>query len=135
MFIGRDQLIADLIALVGGRLGVSVIVYGQKRAGKSSVLLHLQQKLTRRYLTVRFSIVELTGTSTFIADLLYVIGSQICRTLRSLAEDEGLSASPPPEPDIEQIRLAPLLKFNDYMEGLRRWMKNAPGFSGSLSCC
>lgn len=131
MFKGRDQLIADLIGLVGGQDRRSVVVYGQKRAGKSSVLLHLQQKLTLPHVAVRFSVAELTGTSAFTADLLYAIGAQIYRTLRNVIEDQGLSAKQPPMPDIGQIRLAPLLKFNDYMEELQRWLKDTPELSGT----
>ena len=132
MFKGRDQLIADLVSLVGGDERGSVIVYGQKRAGKSSVLLHLQQKLTLPYVAVRFSVPELESTSiTFNADLLYAIAAQIHRALRNIAEDGKLTESAPPRPDIGQIRLAAVLNFNDYMDELHGWLRCVPELAGS----
>lgn len=123
MFMGRDQLIDELVDLVGGQDRRSVVVYGQKRAGKSSVLLHLQQKLSQNHLAVSFSVPDTKGTTTFTADLLYNIAAQIYRTLRYRSEDEGLPGRPP-EPGLEQIRSAPMMKFNEYMEELQRWMAN-----------
>lgn len=129
MFKGRDKLIADLIETVGDYRG-SVIVYGQKRAGKSSVLYHLKEKLPLPYLAVSFSIGDLAGAVT-LGDLLYAIGMELHQVLSERVEDQALIAAAPPEPDVEQIRLAPLLKFNDYMRRLQKWLKDVPGLADS----
>ena len=129
MFMGRGQLIASLVETVGSSRG-SVVVYGQKRAGKSSVLFHLKEALARPHLAVSFSMLDLSGGVTF-ADLLYSIAQESHLKLNELVEDEGLTGGPPPEPDIEQIRLAPQLKFTDYMTRLQKWLKGVPELSDS----
>ncbi|UWZ36189.1 hypothetical protein Drose_34900 [Dactylosporangium roseum] len=129
MFKGRDKLIADLIETVGDSRG-SVIVYGQKRAGKSSVLYHLREKLPPPYLAVSFSIGDLAGANT-LGDLLYAIGMELHQVLSERVEDQALRADAPPEPDVEQIRLAPQLKFNDYMRRLQKWLKDGSGLADS----
>jgi tetratricopeptide (TPR) repeat protein len=127
MFMGRGQLIANLVETVGHTRG-SVVVFGQKRAGKSSVLFHLKEALTRPHLAVSFSMLDLSGGVTF-SDLLYAIGFEVFRTLSELAEKEGIPGGSPPEPDVEQIRLAPQLKFTDYMTRLQKWLKGVPELS------
>ncbi|KHD75596.1 hypothetical protein MB27_21440, partial [Actinoplanes utahensis] len=129
MFKGRDELIADLIETVGDSRG-SVIVYGQKRAGKSSVLYHLREKLRPPYLAVKMSIGDLPGGED-LGDLLYAIAMEMYQVLSERVEDHGLPTGPPPEPDVEQIRLAPQPKFNDYMRRLRRWLRDVPGLGDS----
>ncbi len=124
MFKGRDKLIADLVETVGRSRG-SVIVYGQKRAGKSSVLYHLAQKLALPDLAVRFSIGDLAASMT-LPDLLYLAATEIYATLSELSEDRALSETLPPRPDVGEIRLAPQLKFYEYMQVLQKWMKNIP---------
>ena len=129
MFMGRDKLIADLIETVGDSRG-SVIVYGQKRAGKSSVLYHLKEKLELPNLAVSLSIGELPGKAD-LGDLLHAIGMELYQALSERVEDDGLDAGPPPEPDLEQIRLSPQPKFSDYMRRLQRWLKNIPSLADS----
>jgi tetratricopeptide (TPR) repeat protein len=129
MFKGRDELIAGLIETVGESRG-SVIVYGQKRAGKSSVLYHLREKLPPPYLPVSFSIGDLAGTDT-LADLLYAIGMELHQVLSERVEDERLNVDAPPGPDVEQIRLAPQPKFIEYMRRVQRWLKDVPGLADS----
>ena len=129
MFKGRDQLIGELVETVGDSRG-SVVVYGQKRAGKSSVLFHLKEALTLPHLAVNFSVQDLTGTVNF-ADLLYSIAREFYETLSERVEDEGWQAAPPPTPDITEIRLAELPKFIEYMRVLHRWLKDVPGLADS----
>jgi tetratricopeptide (TPR) repeat protein len=124
MFKGRDRMIAELIETVS-RSGASVVVHGQKRAGKSSVLYHLKQNLTRPLLAVNLSMLELAGTVTF-ADLLFRIGIEFHRKVSDEVEALELDAVLPAEPDLAQIRQAPLPTLIDYMLRLQRWLKRVP---------
>jgi tetratricopeptide (TPR) repeat protein len=49
MFYGRDELIDNSSKAIinAGKQGKSIVIYGQKRAGKSSILYHLGQKLSQ----------------------------------------------------------------------------------------
>ncbi|MDQ7061461.1 MAG: ATP-binding protein [Sulfurimonas sp.] len=57
MFIGRDTLIEDLSQNVNNNQVKSIILYGQKRAGKSSIFFHLKEKLleNENYIPIYFS--------------------------------------------------------------------------------
>lgn len=138
MFKGRERLISELVATVTGSGRGSVIMYGQKRAGKSSVLYHLQQEISLPDVAAHLdlgdlaeSLANLGGSRTF-ADLLYNIADAFSWRLRQLAVTKDLDVDSPPVPDIEQIRLAPQQKFIEYMRYLVEvWMKQAPAFAQS----
>ncbi|MEH0449431.1 hypothetical protein QA811_38915 [Streptomyces sp. B21-102] len=130
MFMGRDPLIANLAETVTGPHRGSVIVYGQKRAGKSSVLFHLREKLTLPSLPVSFSIQDLAGGIS-LADFLYRIGDDFHWSISNLVMDEGWETDPLPEPSLEQIRLAPQQKFIEYMRRLVAWLKATPPLADS----
>ncbi|MBE1536715.1 hypothetical protein [Actinomadura algeriensis] len=122
MFKGRERLIADLVETLTGPHHGSVIVYGQKRAGKSSVLLHLAKKLELPGVAASFSI----SGNIDLAVLLYEIGDQFHWELSSRSEFQHPGYGPPPQPDLEQIRLAPQQKFKEYLRLLQAWLRNHP---------
>ncbi len=45
MFYGREELIQNIASTIQNATTKSVVIYGQKRTGKSSVLFHLKRKL------------------------------------------------------------------------------------------
>lgn len=45
MFYGREELIQNIARAIQNAKTKSVVIYGQKRAGKSSILFHLKKKL------------------------------------------------------------------------------------------
>ncbi|MER7488365.1 hypothetical protein ABTY20_21135 [Streptomyces sp. NPDC126497] len=130
MFMGRDPLIANLLKTLTGPHRGSVIVYGQKRAGKSSVLYHLREKLTPPSLAVRFSVQDLAGDISF-ADFLYRIGADFHWAISDLVADAGWETAPLPEPSLEQIRLSPQQKFNEFMRRLLAWLRATPPLADS----
>ncbi|MEU9517056.1 hypothetical protein [Streptomyces sp. NPDC048224] len=130
MFMGRDPLIARLAETVTGPHRGSVIVYGQKRAGKSSVLYHLEKRLTLPSLAVSFSIQDLTGDMSF-ADFLYRIGSDFHWLISNLAMEKGWDTRALPEPSLQEIRLAAQQKFIEYMRRLLTWLRATPPLADS----
>lgn len=130
MFKGRDMLIANLLETLTGAHRGSVIVYGQKRVGKSSVLYHLRESLQLPNIAVSFSVQDLAGDISF-ADFLYKISDGFHWSLSSLTAERGEHAPAPPEPDLEQFRLAAQVKFHEYMRGLHGWLRNTPGLEDS----
>ena len=48
MFVGRSSLINDILKIVNNTPASQILVYGQKRCGKSSLLFHLRLALTGR---------------------------------------------------------------------------------------
>ncbi|MFJ6983121.1 MULTISPECIES: hypothetical protein [unclassified Streptomyces] len=130
MFMGRDPLIANLAETVTGPHRGSVIVYGQKRAGKSSVLFHLREKLTLPSLAVSFSIQDLAGDIS-LADFLYRICDEFHWSISNVVAEQHWDIDPPPEPDLEQIRVAPQQRFTEYMRRLLTWLKATPPLADS----
>lgn len=128
MFKGRDHLLEELAAAFSQPNQGSIVVYGQKRAGKSSVLLHLERRLERPNIAVSFSMLELAGEVEFAA-VLYKIGSECQNRLAGLAEEEEPGVTPPGRPDLLDIRLSPQQMFIEYMRDLRRWMRTVPGLA------
>ena len=64
MFYGRDQLISVLLSSIRHASSAkSLVIYGQKRAGKSSVLYHLKQQLELPVIPVSFSIGDIISRS------------------------------------------------------------------------
>jgi hypothetical protein len=129
MFFGREELIDTLASSFAGPHQGSIVVYGQKRAGKSSVLIHLASRLVRPNVVVSFSIGDLAGEFSF-GGVLYKIGTECHEALTELVEAEGLEAGPPPLPVLPEIQQSPQQKFIEYMRSLRRWMRTVPGLAG-----
>jgi len=91
MFYGRGEFINNITKAILSAESKQIIIYGQKRSGKSSVLYHLKEELekdTNKAFCVNFSlgdIVEDLNTSTFYHKIL----SLIEETLEDL-EFEGI---------------------------------------------
>ena len=54
MFYGRNEFIGSLLDMINtGPVNKSVVVYGQKRAGKSSIIHHLTLRMEQPLLPVK----------------------------------------------------------------------------------
>lgn len=75
MFVGREDLLGQLeSALIDAPNSKSIVIYGQKRAGKSSLLEHLRQRLVKgqAVIPVALSLQEI-ATELSVASLFYRI--------------------------------------------------------------
>jgi AAA+ ATPase superfamily predicted ATPase len=66
MFFGREEFIANIVNAITNAPSKQIIIYGQKRCGKSSVMLHLKNKLetTGNNLCVFFSLGDIIQNLT-----------------------------------------------------------------------
>ncbi|WP_328392314.1 SAV_2336 family protein [Streptomyces sp. NBC_00390] len=121
MFIGRDVLIRQLTGSL--QRGEHVVLHGQRRAGKSSVLHQLQRRLPPGLLAAKFSLLELAPDLTH-AGLLYKIAVAFFNRLEDL-EDEGLPGLGIPRPVFADYRdsNSPQARFESYMRGILRRMR------------
>jgi len=122
MFYGRDQFIEHLISSIRNSPSAkSFVIYGQKRAGKSSILYHLEQKLELPIIPIRFSI----GGSDNLSDatFLYLIIQEIENAFEELT-DEGYPSISVQRPTLEQLQDNAQLRFQEYMFEFRRNLKN-----------
>lgn len=81
MFFGREDVF-DFVrrALIGRHQDNVVVLYGQRRTGKTSILYQMRRHIDARYIPVLLDLQALTmdGVATF----LWEIAVSICRTLR-----------------------------------------------------
>ena len=122
MFYGRDQLINVLLSSIRNASSVkSLVIYGQKRAGKSSVLYHLKQQLELPIIPVDFSIGDIIDDFS-VGTFLYRIIQCIEDTFEDL-NDEGYPAIEVKRPTLEELQQNSQLQFQDYMTNLRKSLK------------
>lgn len=127
MFYGRDQLISNLLSSIRNSSSAkSLVIYGQKRAGKSSVLYHLKQQLSLPIIPVSFSIGDIIKDFSD-ATFLYRIIQCVEESFEELA-DNGLERVIVQRPTIEELQQNSLLRFHDYMTDMRRSMKKINEF-------
>lgn len=120
MFYGRDEFIENIKKSVLESSSKCVIIYGQKRSGKSSVLFHLKKQLNQstNAFCISFSlgeIVEDLSAQTFY----YKILSEIEDSLEVISVEEGTK----PifiAPSLSELKEAPSIIFNDYMKKFRK---------------
>lgn len=120
MFYGRNEFIDNIKNSILESSSKCVIIYGQKRSGKSSVLFHLKKQLNQsaNAFCISFSlgeIVEDLSAQTFY----YKVLSEIEDSLESISND----GNPKPKftaPTLSELKEAPSLIFNDYMKKFRK---------------
>ncbi|MFN3391926.1 MAG: tetratricopeptide repeat protein [Meiothermus ruber] len=139
MFYGRDELIANVAKVLDSSRAQSkcVVIYGQKRAGKSSILYHLKERLK----SIDDLLVLDIGNVGAILDehsnvpFLYQILWTILKELRNAIEDklsEGKSSLDISFPtDIEFYQhSSPLILFREVFERFRRATTKVPEWRG-----
>jgi tetratricopeptide (TPR) repeat protein len=119
MFYGRDTLIKNLReSILNAPSGKSVVIYGQKRTGKSSVLYHLKQQLPEHFITIKFSIGDIANdpsVKTFLYTIIQRLSNELADHLSEFEDAE--------RPSLNALAESPELVFNDYMDGILRKLK------------
>lgn len=135
MFYGRDELIANVAKALDSSRAQSkcVVIYGQKRAGKSSILYHLKERLKSRDRLLVLdignigAILDKHSTVPFLYQILWVI----VKELRNAIEDKlsegksSLDISFPTDAEFYQ-HPSPLGLFREIFERFRRKTSQSP---------
>ena len=132
MFYGREEFIANRVEAIIKSPSKQIIIYGQKRCGKSSVLNHLKQKLieTGKTFCILFSlgdIIQNLTEATFYHKILKSIEDE----LEGL-QFEGQTVPEFTVPKLSDFKLEdeenPLNTFTSYMTKFKRACKVTPGW-------
>ena len=121
MFVGRDDLLVRLEdSLLSGAGSKSIVMFGQKRAGKSSLLEHLRRRLMQRegVVPVCFSLQELAPDLS-----VYALYHRILLGMSEVLEDFRFQGQDVPEfspPEIDRLKSDATLRFHDAMSSLFR---------------
>lgn len=132
MFFGREEFINSIVDSIIKSQSKQIIIYGQKRCGKSSVMLHLKEKLeaTGKTFCVLFSLGDIIQNLTE-ASFYYKILSSIQDELENL-EFEGKTIPDIKFPNAEDFKKEdvenPLNTFTKYMSRFKRVCKLTEGW-------
>jgi tetratricopeptide (TPR) repeat protein len=140
MFYGRDELIANVAKTLDISKAQSkcVVIYGQKRAGKSSILYHLKQRLKSKedLLVLDIGNVGAILDEHSTVPFLYQILWTILKELRNAIEDKlregrsSLNISFPTDIEFYQ-HPSPLTRFREIFESFRRATTQYPDWRGT----
>jgi tetratricopeptide (TPR) repeat protein len=138
MFYGRDELIENITQAIqkSRAQSKSIVVFGQKRAGKSSILYHLKQSLEdgENLLVVDLgnigSILDPQSQAPFLYQILWSILRKLKDAVEDAIEDRDL---PPltltfPEDSEFYKHPSPLVKFKDVFDRYERQTARTKGW-------
>lgn len=128
MFVGRAELLEKLEAsLTTTPASKCIVVFGQKRAGKSSLLEHLRRRLADRpnCVPIQFSLYEI-GPALDEATFFYRILQGIADALEDRPHAFSLYGRLV-APSLESMQQQPTLRFHEAMSGLTRTHRRSCG--------
>ncbi len=134
MFYGREEFITSIVDSIIKSSSKQIIIYGQKRCGKTSVMLHLKEKLeaTGKTFCVFFSLGDIIQNLTE-ASFYHKILCSIQDELENL-EFEGRVIPDIQFPNAEDFKKEdvdnPLNTFTKYMTRFKRACKATEGWEG-----
>jgi len=118
LFFGRDDLIAQIARDFSGppeQQNKFVMLYGQRRTGKSSLLFALRRRLKDPLVPVLY---DLEGHTTDLVSLIYGLAA-------SIADDCALAGLTVPRPIFDEFNDRPLARFQyDYLPKVTACLPN-----------
>jgi len=124
MFFGRDEYIDNIVNSLVTSNSKSIIVYGQKRSGKTSVLHHLKKSLENKEnaFCISFSMGEIVEDLSSVT-LYDKILEEIDEELENL-EDDGYEVPSFTKPNIAELEKYPASIFNESLKNFNKSLKN-----------
>jgi TolA-binding protein len=132
MFFGREMFIKNIVDSLKNSIyhSKSILIYGQKRSGKSSILYHLKLKLNEMPEFIVVDVENLGGTIDensqypFVYQILFSILYKISKSIKKL-EGKGYPALNLPEvTDNFYDSKAPLIKFSEIMDSIKETLES-----------
>jgi hypothetical protein len=130
MFYGRNEFIDRITEAIISTDSKQVVIYGQKRSGKSSVLYHIKKSLedTQKTFCISFSIGEIfenISSATFFHKILFTIEEE----LENLSFD-GIKVPSFKCPLYTELKDAPNSAdvFRKYIRNFKRTCQNTPNW-------
>ncbi len=130
MFYGREADLANIANAVQIATSKCVVIYGQKRAGKSSVLYHLHTRLNSSDNVIAVSLSLGAVVAEFsLAALFYRMASRLSETLDRMRRDGRIV------PDLTEVHYADFsgnatIAFTEFLRRYHRSASDTPGWGG-----
>ena len=110
-FVGRQAEYEQILRLWSNETSKQpILIWGQRRIGKTSLLLNLQANLGEHYLPVYVTL-ETAGAVSSLAGFFYNLG----RTLSMELKNQGLEVAAPP---LEAFKSEPFARFDAFLDEL-----------------
>ena len=132
MFYGRDRFISDVAKSILNSLSKQIIIYGQKRCGKSSVMLHLKEKLvdTNKTFCIFFSMGDIINNLSEASFYFKILNS--IKTELEVIEFDGGTIPEYDIPTFDEFKKEdeenPLNTFTKYMIKFKLSCKKTDGW-------
>ncbi len=121
-FIGRTDIYAQIEQLLRNKNCPPMLLYGQRRMGKTSLLNHLGRKLSRKTIPLKVDLQGAVAIANNEAGLFYQIAQQMRSSAKLLQRDFDL-----PELAQESLEQDPFGRFNEWHKLVEQAMeKNLP---------
>ncbi len=130
MFFGRDEYIGNIVNSLTTSNSKSIIVYGQKRSGKSSVLYHLKNRLQKNEnaFCIDFSMGDIIDDLSVNSVILYYqILSKIEEELEIL-EFDGYQVPNFKKPTIDELNKNPTIIFYESLREFKKLLSKTDGW-------
>ncbi|MDG6249555.1 tetratricopeptide repeat protein [Methanocalculus sp.] len=138
MFYGRNDLIKNIFTTIQNSRDQSkcIIIFGQKRSGKSSILYHLKILLKDDPSLIILDLGSLgsiiVNSETFVYNLFWSILRKLKDALVDIEESNNLSKIVLAFPTVEDFfaHPSPEIKFMEIFDNFNRVKEKTPGWSG-----
>lgn len=110
LFVGRQEIFREIETTL--HTGVTVVLYGQRRIGKTSILLHLSKHLSHTLLPVYCNLQLLQADTT--AGLLYSLTKIVAERL------DKFEVQTPVVPSLDTFQIEPFLTFDQFLNDVER---------------
>lgn len=129
MFYGRDEFIANMTDAILNSPSKQIIIYGQKRCGKSSVLSHLKKRLmdTGKTFCISFSLGDIINNLTEAAFFHKILDTIQDELIFEPGQVPAFSVPSPADFRAEDEE-NPLNTFTKYMVRFKQACKQTPGW-------
>ncbi len=110
MFFGRDELIGGLVKSIEDDRTRCIVIYGQKRSGKSSIFEHLKRRLVDKFIVVDFTLLSDVLNEQYFYKC---IQKNLCHTLKQNHCDEKVVKT------LKNRTISDFLDFEDFIQEVR----------------
>jgi len=118
MFIGRDEEIKKLSENIKHNRVDSIMFYGQKRAGKSSIAYHLKEQLLQNdFIAIKFSMGEINSLSELINTIALELNQYYFNTTSMSLFDKT---------NINMMSISTIVMLSNFIKISEKYLDNKP---------
>ncbi|WP_353572090.1 ATP-binding protein [Candidatus Albibeggiatoa sp. nov. BB20] len=111
MFVGRQDIIQKVEQLLQNQQHAPIMLYGQRRIGKTSLLIQFNNKLPEQYIPLFINFQKFSLVKSSI-EFLYMLGHEICHSAKKHRNIQF------PKLERQQLASEPMITFDNWLDEL-----------------